>query len=260
MGKNCLFRLDDKTAVVVGGTGGIGKHVAKAFVEYGAKVAIAGRAMDRAKKIIEWVKDEVGGEIEAFYVNVTSEDSVKQLVKNVVDTFGTVDILVNAHGVNIKMPATEIDVNNWNTLFDVNVKGVMLTCREFGKIMIEKRKGKIINTSSVRGIRATRWPGNVGYCATKAAVDMITKQLAAEWAPYGVNVNAVAPALVSGTGAARPTESNPERLKMYIESVPLKRIATVDDLVGVYIFLASPASDFITGQIIYVDGGLIVVG
>jgi len=256
-----LFRLDGKVAVVVGGTGGIGRHVAKAYAEYGAKVAIAGRAMDRAKSIIEWIKEENKDAIvEAFYVDVTSEESVKKLVEQVLNRFGTVDILVNVHGVNIKMPATEIEVDNWNKLFDVNVKGVMLTCREFGKIMVEKRSGKIINTSSVRGIRATRWPGNVGYCATKAAVDMITKQLAAEWAPYGVNVNAVAPALVSGTGAARPTESNPERLKMYIESVPLKRIATVDDLVGVYIFLASPASDFITGQIIYVDGGLIVVG
>lgn len=251
-----LFSLDGKVAVVVGGTGGIGKHVAKAYAEYGAKVAIAGRAMERARTIIKWIK----GEAEAFYVDVTDENSVKKLVNSVLDTFGTVDILVNVHGVNIKMPATDVEVGNWNTLFNVNVKGVMLTCREFGRIMIEKRSGKIINTSSVRGVRATRWPGNVGYCATKAAVDMITKQLAAEWAPYGVNVNAVAPALVAGTGAARPTESNPERLKMYIESVPLRRIATVDDLIGVYIFLASSASDFITGQIIYVDGGLIVVG
>lgn len=256
-----LFRLDKKVAVVVGGTGGIGKYICKAYAEYGAKVAIAGRAMDRAKSIIEWIKKDVeDAEVESFYVDVTNEESVRQLADSVLDRFGTVDILVNAHGINIKMPATEIEIGKWEELFDVNVRGVMLTCREFGKIMIQKRSGKVINTSSVRGVRATKWPGNVGYCATKAAVDMITKQLAAEWAPYGVNVNAVAPALVAGTGAAKPTESNPERLKMYIESVPLRRIATVDDLIGVYIFLASPASDFITGQIIYVDGGLLAIG
>ena len=135
----------------------------------------------------------------------------------------------------------------------------MLACREFGKVMTEKKSGKVINLSSVRGVRATLWGGNEGYCATKGAVDMITRALASEWAPYNINVNAIAPATVV-TPFSERTLRDPERLQRYIANIPLKRVGETADVVGACVFLASPASDFITGQIIYLDGGLTAIG
>ncbi len=253
-----LFRLDGKVAVVIGGGGGIGRYLSEGLVQYGAKVAIASRGLDKLEKIAEEISSKHNADVTAFHVDVTDEKSVSQLKDQVVAKYGTVDILVNSQGFNAKSPATDFPTQDWNMLFDINVKGTMLACREFGKVMIDKKRGKIINISSVRGIRATKWAGNMGYCTTKAAVDMITKSLAAEWAPYNVNVNAIAPAWVD-TGFS-PSLRDPSKLKTALESIPMGRIATPTDVIGVCVFLASPASDYITGQIIYVDGGLTVIG
>jgi gluconate 5-dehydrogenase len=135
----------------------------------------------------------------------------------------------------------------------------MLTCREFGKVMVERKKGKVINLSSVRGVRATFWGGNEGYAATKASIDMITRSLASEWAPYKINVNALAPSTVA-TRFSEATLQDPDKLKRFLASCPLQRVGQPADIVGACIFLASPASDFVTGQIIYLDGGLTAIG
>ena len=253
-----MFRLDGKVAVVVGGTGGIGEIMAGGLAGQGAKVAVAGRNAQKLETIVKKIESEMKSEAAAFQVDITNRESVAKLVGQVVSKFGTVDILVNSQGINLKKPAVDFPEGEWDSMFDVNVKGTMLSCGEFGKVMIEKKKGKVINLSSVRGVRATFWGGNEGYCATKAAVDMITRSLAAEWAPYNINVNAIAPSLIY-TELAKITLSDPERLKNYVANVPLKRVGQPQDLVGVCIFLASAASDFITGQIIYLDGGMTAV-
>ena len=195
----------------------------------------------------------------AIKFDITDEKSVAQLVEQVVSKFGTVDILVNSQGANIKKPATEFPVGDWDFMFNINVRGTMLTCREFGKVLIEKKSGKVINMSSVRGVRATLWGGNESYCATKGAVDMITRSLASEWAPYNINVNAIAPSLIA-TKLAERTLQDPERLQRYLANVPLKRVGQPVDVIGACIFLVCPASDFITGQILYLDGGLTAIG
>ena len=174
--------------------------------------------------------------------------------------FGTVDILVNSQGINTKRPANEFSVADWDSLFDINVKGIMLTCREFGKVMIEKKKGKIINMSSERGSRCTVWPGNIAYSASKGALEMYTKALAAEWAPYNINVNAIAPSIIRTPLTESLGILSKEHLEKYLANVPLKRIGEPEDIVGLSIFLASTASDFITGQILYLDGGLTAIG
>ena len=253
-----MFRLDGKVAVVIGGAGGIGELIAAGLAKQGAKVAIASRNIQKLEEVAHRIQSESKSESVAFQVDVTDEQSVAQLVEKVVSRFGTVDILVNSQGVNLKRSATEFPVGDWDLMFGVNVKGTMLTCREFGKVMISKEKGKIINLSSVRGIRATLWGGNEAYCATKGAVDMITRTLAAEWAPHNINVNAIAPSLIYTELAAR-TLQDPERLQRYLANVPLKRVGQPKDVVGLCVFLASDASDFITGQILYVDGGLTAV-
>jgi NAD(P)-dependent dehydrogenase (short-subunit alcohol dehydrogenase family) len=253
-----LFRIDNQIAVVVGGTGGIGEALGHGLAEFGAKVVIAGRNQERAEQIAQDIRAELKSEAVALTVDVTDEKSVVRLAEQVLDKFGTVDILVNAQGANIKKPATEFPVNDWELMFDVNVMGIMLTCREFGKIMIENKKGKIINMSSLRGARATLWGGNEAYCATKGAVDMLTRSLASEWAPFHVNVNAIAPALIN-TQFADQTLQNPERFRTAMKNIPLARAGQPRELIGLCILLASSASDFITGQIIYFDGGATAV-
>ncbi len=253
-----LFRLDGKVAVVMGGAGGIGEIMALGLAGQGAKVVVASRNMQKLEAVARKIQSETKSEATAFQVDITDKQSVAQLAKQVLSRFGTVDILVNAQGANLKRAAVDFPVEDWDLMFDVNVKGTMLSCSEFGKVMVEKKKGKVINLSSVRGVRATLWGGNEGYCATKSAVDMITRSLASEWAPYNINVNAIAPSLIY-TEMAAATLNDPEKLQKYVANVPLKRIGQPQDLVGVCIFLASPASDFITGQIIYLDGGLTAV-
>jgi NAD(P)-dependent dehydrogenase (short-subunit alcohol dehydrogenase family) len=254
-----LFRLDGKVAVVIGGAGGIGEIMAFGLAGQGATVVVASRNMQKLESAAQKIKSETKSEAAAFQVDVTEKQSVAQLVKQVVSKFGTVDILVNSQGANLKRAAVDFPVNDWDLMFHINVKGTMLSCSEFGKVMIDKKKGKVINLSSVRSVRATLWGGNEGYCATKGAVDMITRSLASEWAPYNINVNAIGPSLIY-TELAAATLQDPERLQKYLANVPLKRVGQPRDLVGACIFLASAASDFITGQILYLDGGLTAIG
>jgi gluconate 5-dehydrogenase len=254
-----MFRLDGKVAVVIGGAGGIGEIMAKGLAGQGAKIAVASRNIQKLETVAQKIQSETKSEAAAFQVDIIDKQSVTQLVKQVLSKFGTVDILVNSQGANVKKPAVDFPVEDWDLMFQVNVKGTMLSCGEFGKVMIDKKKGKVINLSSVRGVRATLWGGNEGYSATKGAVDMITRSLASEWAPYNINVNALAPSLIY-TELAAVTLRDPERLQKYLANVPLKRVGQPRDLVGACIFLASPASDFITGQILYLDGGLTAVG
>lgn len=255
-----LFRVDNQIAVLIGGAGGIGEALGNGLAEYGAKIAIADVDLQRAEQVAQDIKSKYkASEATAFKLDITDEKSVASVRDQVVSKFGTVDILVNSHGVNLKKMATEFSVGDWDFLFNINVRGTMLTCREFGKVMIERKKGKVINLSSVRGIRATYWGGNEGYSATKGAIDMITRSLSSEWAPYKINVNAIGPSTVA-TRFSEKTLQDPEKLKRFLASCPLGRVAQPADIVGACVFLASPASDFITGQIIYLDGGLTAIG
>ncbi|MFC2007371.1 SDR family NAD(P)-dependent oxidoreductase [Chloroflexota bacterium] len=249
-----LFRIDGKVAVVIGGAGGIGEAIAHGFSQYGARVAVASRNLASLQKVAEEIQSETSVEAAAFQVDVSDDNSVTRLAEEVLAKFGTVDILVNSQGLNLKNPATEFPTAEWEQMFSVNVRGIMLTCREFGKVMVAKNEGKVINLSSVRGARATLWGGNEAYCATKGAVDMITRALASEWAPHNINVNAIAPSWIA-TKLAEQTLQDPERLQRGLANIPLKRVGSPDDVVGLSVFLASKASDFITGQIIYLDGG-----
>jgi NAD(P)-dependent dehydrogenase (short-subunit alcohol dehydrogenase family) len=254
-----LFRVDNQVAVVVGGAGGIGEALGHGLAEYGAKVAIADIDQQRSEQVAQDIKSKFGVDAIGYKFDITDEKSVADLRDRVIAKFGTVDILVNSQGVNIKKNGTEFGVKDWDFMFAVNVRGTMLTCREFGKVMIDRKKGKVISLSSVRGVRATMWPGNEGYCATKASIDMITRSLASEWAPYKINVNAIGPSTVA-TRFSEKTLQDPERLKRFLSSCPLGRVGQPADIVGACVFLASPASDFVTGQIIYLDGGLTAIG
>ena len=251
------FNLGAKIAVVIGGAGGIGEACSYGLAEQGATTIIASRNLDKVQAVADQIKSKTGAQTGAFQVDVTDEDSVEQLASQIAEQYGRVDILVNTHGMNKKGAPLEFDMDDWDNLFLVNVKGVMMACRAFAKIMIKQGKGKIINMSSVRGVRGTGG-GNVAYGATKGAVDMITRMLAAEWAPFNINVNAMAPSLVLTDTIKKAVA--PERLEMLAKSSLFNRLGTPDEMAGACIFLASEASDFMTGQILYVDGGLTAVG
>lgn len=252
-----MFRLDNKTAVVIGGAGGLGEACAIALARQGAKVVVASRNLEKLKSVVDKIKQETGGEAFAIAVDASKEDSLVNLRDEAEKKYGTVDILVNAHGINAKMPPLEINFETWDNLFTTNVRGVAMSCKVFGKLMVEKKKGKIINLSSIRGIRGTNG-GNIAYGATKGAVDMITRMFAAEWAAIPINVNAIAPGVVMTEMSKKNIP--PERQKILLEKSPASRFATPEDVAGACVYLAAPESDFINGQIIYIDGGLTAVG
>ncbi|NLA87110.1 MAG: SDR family oxidoreductase, partial [Clostridiales bacterium] len=193
---------------------------------------------------------------------------VEALVKDAVQKLGKVDILVNAQGFNKKQDALDFDIETFRQMLDANITSFMITAKHFGRHFKENGYGKIINLSSVRGKIATVGAGNAGYCATKGAVDMLTKQLASEFGPFGVTVNAIGPNI---TVTPMMTEIFKKRaedagididtyLKGQAAGLPMRRMAQPEDLVGTSIFLASPASDFMTGNIVYPDGGLTAIG
>ena len=249
-----LFSLDKKIAVVVGGAGGIGEALALGLSQHGAGVVVASRNLEALDKVAAEINTKTGEETLAIQADVTDEKSIESLVKEVMTRFGTVDILVNAMGLNIKRDAFDYPMEDWDTIFDINVKGTMMACKHFGRVMKENKQGKIINLSSVREVRGYGG-GNAGYCATKGAVGLITKTLALEWAPYNIHVNAIGPSLIITQGTIH-IKNDPKLAKKYEAQIPLGKLGMPEDLIGGCIFLASEASDFITGQTIYIDGGL----
>ncbi len=253
-----MFDLTGKKAVVVGGAGGIGQAIAQALTVFGADVAISSRNIDNLNRAREEIQIETGKSVLIIEADASNEDSVKKLLQIVVTSLGNVDILVNAQGFNKKAPATEFPVELWEKMFDVNVKSMMLTCKHFGKYMKEHGKGKIINLSSVRGIRACGG-GNSGYCATKGAVDMLTRVLAKELGPE-VCVNAIGPTMTYTPMMVGILSDDPKERNKWAEKMPLQRIGNPEDCAGPAVFLASEASDFVSGQIIYPDGGLTAMG
>ena len=249
-----IFTLKGKVAIVTGGAGGIGESLALGLAVHGANVVVSSRNKEAIEKVAQKITAESGNQAVAVSADVTDETSIQHLADAVVEKFGKIDILVNAMGMNIKRDAFEYPMDEWDKLFQVNVKGTMIACKIIGKIMKKQGHGAIVNLSSVRGIRGYTG-GNTGYCATKGAVELITKALALEWAPAGIRVNALGPALVITPGTRHIAE-NPELAKKYASAVPMGRIGLPEDMVGAVIFLASDAAGFVTGQTIYVDGGL----
>ena len=250
-----MFRLDGKVALVMGGAGGIGEALASGLSHQGATVVISSRNQEALDKAAKEISASSKHEVLGYTSDVTSEESVSDLVKKVVAKLGTIDILVNAMGMNIKRDSFEYPIEDWRRLMDVNITGTMIACKHVGaQVFKEKKAGKIINLSSVRGIRGKNG-GNVGYSATKGAVEMITKSLALEWSPYNINVNALGPALIITPGTVH-IKNNPELAEKYKKDIPLGRLGLPEDLIGACVFLASSASDFVTGQTLFVDGGV----
>jgi NAD(P)-dependent dehydrogenase (short-subunit alcohol dehydrogenase family) len=250
-----LLDLTGKRALVIG-AGGIGSALAAGLAEHGAEVAVADRNLQSAEAAAARVL-AVGCRSQVHEVDVTDEASVTALARAVSDSWSGVDILVNAVGIAARMPSESIPLEKMRETFEVNALGTFVCCRVFGSEMIRRGGGKIVNISSVRGRYGTRG-GMADYCASKGAVDALTRALAVEWAPHQVYVNAIAPTVVE-TEFTEAILSNPKAAADLAQRIPLGRWAQPEDLVGPVLFFASPASDYVTGQILFVDGGLTAV-
>lgn len=244
--------LSGKTALVTGGSRGLGKAIALAFAEKGAKVAICARKQENLDKTAEEFKKQ-GFDLLAKAAHAGKSDQLAALFKSIEERFGKLDILVNNVGTNVLTPlVAEADESLWDKLMETNLKSAFLASAFACKLMKKAGGGKIINISSIAARRASRGMGI--YCVAKAALEMLTRVLAVELASDHINVNAVAPSVVK-TQFSQPFWSNEALLQEITKSIPMGRIAETEDVVGAVLFLASSLADFITGEIVTVDGG-----
>ena len=244
--------LSGKVALVTGGSRGLGQSIAMAMAGKGADVAICGRKQENLDQAVE-AFGQKGIKVMARVANVGKSSEIAGLFQAVEQKFGKLDILVNNVGMNILTPSvSEVDEGLWDKIIESNLKGTYLASSRAVGLMKKARGGKIINITSIAARKAAMGMGI--YCVAKAGVEMLTKVLAVELSQYNINVNAVAPGMVK-TKFSQPFWSNEDMLKELTKTIPMGRIAETDDVVGAVLFLASGLSDFVTGEIITVDGG-----
>jgi NAD(P)-dependent dehydrogenase (short-subunit alcohol dehydrogenase family) len=250
------FSLSGQGAVVAGGVEGIGKAIAAGLLEAGANVVIADMA-ETSKMPIRGLRKKFGNNrVWGCQTDVTERDQVVNLAEFSVQRLGQINILVNSAGILVRKDAFDFTDEDWQRVLDVNLKGVFICSQVIGRHMVEKRHGKIINMASLAGLLASK--RNVPYCASKAGVIQITRCLALEWAKHGIQVNAIAPYHIE-SGISKESLSDEQKQRI-LSKIPLKRLGKPSDVVGCCIFLASSASDWMTGQTLIVDGGVMSKG
>jgi 2-deoxy-D-gluconate 3-dehydrogenase len=242
--------LSKTVSVVIGASGGIGQAIAVGLAGAGSLLIAADLA--RVEETLELVR-AAGGEAHAETVDVTSPESVKAFADRVTNAYGAPTVLVNSAGAMVVKPAFDLTVEEWDRVHSIQLRGPFLTCQAFGRGMAQRGYGKIINLSSTWAVTVDK--GRSAYCAAKAGVSHLTAALACEWAPLGIRVNAIAPVATRTPASELRMAAEPGREAYYLDRIPLGRLAVPDDVVGAALFFASTASDFITGETLFVDGG-----
>ncbi len=250
-----LFDLTGKRAIVTGGGGGLGYQIAYALAEAGAQTVLCGRKVDRCREAAETIERELGVTSIGVRCDVRDEAEIREVVDVAKREFGGIDILVNNSGTSWGAPAVDYPLDGWRKVIDVNLTGLFFFTQAVGRHMIEAGAGgKIVNLSSVMAFQGA--PGGlldaVGYSASKGGVTSLTRDLAVKWAPHGINVNAIAPGWFPTDMSRAVLERSGDE---YLTRIPLNRFGGEDDLKGAAVFLASRASDYVTGQTLIVDGG-----
>jgi NAD(P)-dependent dehydrogenase (short-subunit alcohol dehydrogenase family) len=249
-----MFRFDGQVAVVAGGCGGIGSAISLGLAQLGATVVIVDHEEDKACQCAESIEKQ-GDRAMAIGFEITRPDSIQAMIAQTVREAEGVDILVNCVGMHIERPAEDYSLEDWDLVNNVNLRGAFLLSQAAGRQMIRQgRGGKQIHISSVRSILGLR-RGYISYCTTKGGMNLMVKQLATEWAKYGINVNAVAPTFIR-TELVKHYLDDRDFYNSLVNRIPLGRVGEPVDVAGATLFLASPAADFITGHVLMVDGGV----
>ena len=252
-----LFGLRGKVALVTGASSGLGIEFAKGLAMAGADVAVVARRLERLQAVAREL-EALGGRALAISADLRQADQIESALQQVQDTLGPIDILVNNAGVAPLSRAERHTLDKWEQALSINLTAVFLCCQQVGRQMIERGQGgRIINISSVLGEGANAVHKTVGYAATKGAVTNMTRQLAVEWAPYGITVNALAPSwfpteMITDPRLGRVHDEQRARMELF---TPMGRLGREGELLGAIIFLASPAASYVTGEILHVDGG-----
>ena len=248
------FRLDKKVAIVTGAYGGLGKGISTALLEAGADIVLVGRNYSLLQKLSsELKKINTKRKILPIKADVSNAIEIDFVVKTTIESFKRIDILVNNAGINIRAKAEDFTEDDWDKVINTNLKGTFLFTQAVGKIMINQKRGKIINISSLASVIAGE--NTPAYAASKGGISQLTKTFAVAWAKYNINVNAVGPGFFQ-TGMTKALYENKDKEKKILDHTPLKRWGDSEkDISGIIIFLSSEASNFITAQTIYVDGG-----
>ncbi len=247
------FDLENRVAVVTGGSRGIGKAIALAFAEAGATVVIAARNVDLLAEVVKEIEAR-GGKGSYVTTDLTRDEDIERLIRETVGRCGRLDILVNNSGISpFVKRSEEVTKEMWQDILQVNLLAPFLLCREAARIMMKQNWGRIINVASVGGLLAL--PRQIAYCATKAALIEMTKVLAIEWAPkYNITVNAIAPGYVA-TDLTEGMRASEKISRNLLQRIPIKRFGEVDEIAGAALYLASESSGFTTGSVLVVDGG-----
>jgi 2-deoxy-D-gluconate 3-dehydrogenase len=245
------FSLSGKTAVVIGASRGLGRGMARALAQAGADLALVARTVSSLGELAEEIKG-LHRECLILPKDVSRLPEIQSMVNRVIEAFGKIDILINSQGTQVRKPAFEMKEHDWDSLMSVNLKSVFFSCQAVGRQMARQGKGKIINVTSLTSVIGL--PNISIYGASKGGVAQLTKALAVEWASHHINVNAVLPGYYK-TALTEALFKNEERAKWVLNRIPLGRTGLPEDLAGTVVFLSSEASDYITGQVIPVDGG-----
>jgi 3-oxoacyl-[acyl-carrier protein] reductase len=250
-----MFDLSGKVAIVTGGSRGIGRGIALGFARAGADVVVAARSADAIKDTAAQVQKE-GRRSLAVPTDVRNIDQIKNLLSKTLDSLGRVDILVNNAGGDSGGSGYVLDmtIDEWRDGIDLNLNSLFYCSKIIGEAMVRQKAGNIINISSGMGFGP--FPGASHHAAARAGVINFTKSLALEWAPYNIRVNSLAPGYTATELPGKDWREHPEHLKALLENVPLGRVAQPEEMAAVAVFLASPAASYITGETIYVSGGL----
>jgi 2-deoxy-D-gluconate 3-dehydrogenase len=245
------FDLSGKVAIVTGAGRGMGFHIALALAKYGADIVVCSRTVPELKRVGAEI-EKIGRRALVHEMDVTNISEIHTMVERAVNAFGHIDILVNNAGVNITQWAVDVTEETWDRVLDTNLKALFFCAQAVGRVMIRQKKGKIINISSQTGTVAI--PQRAAYCSSKGGVNQLTKLLAIEWAQYNINVNAIAPTFIE-TPFTKPMFEKEGFREYVLGNIPLGRVGKPEDVTGAVIYLASEASNLVTGHILLVDGG-----
>jgi NAD(P)-dependent dehydrogenase (short-subunit alcohol dehydrogenase family) len=245
------FGLDGRIAVVTGATRGLGRAFARALAEAGADIVMVGRDPAAAAEV-EAELAGTGRSALTVLADLTERSSLERILGAAVDRFGHVDILVNNAGACVHRPALEVTDEQWRQVLDINLDALWMSCQVFGRHMVERGGGSIVNIGSISAQIVNRPQWQPAYNASKAAVHQLTRSLAAEWAPHGVRVNALAPGYVK---TEMSPVDDPRFHRYWIEDAPMQRYATPEEIAPAVVYLASDAASFVTGSVLVADGG-----